>query len=548
MKIYRKEMEIAPGGNMPAVFDVDVPDVRTLGFRIVFEGDDFSDGMFAQVPVCPAEQTLVETHSAVLLPEADTLAVLEGLRASFVNTSPHGAEYLEYRLMDMFHDMIPEPSRAESRDAISQSEAMVVNLVAACLKDEGTAAGYVDAFMEAAGILLECADADGGLSWFAGGRPSPFVTALVLDRYAAIRDRGLLEQVYGLKGKDALEALDNAVVSALRYLDGLFLKNGKCTALTAGQYLYVRSKYSGVIPDEDCMGRRSVKKMLKEMGGDMLGKVMRVDIIRNLPKTGRWMRIQMEKDVESLLEYAVNHPSGGIYFPNAVMPWRGFIESEAYAHAMICDLFHDLGYDDLADGIRLWLMLQRETQNWRETAGFAEAAAAASDASESIRDVRVAVLRKSFVKPFDDVRPSGNGLRVSVRYFKNVISESGDRMLRVEVKDGESVVAGEKIHAEYKVWSRDNRSYVRFSAPRHACFRPVEQLSGFFWGPYGYREVKNDRTLYWIETLPEEDVTISEEFYVSQTGTFAAPSLEIETISAPHYRAVGGSRRSFRSE
>lgn len=548
VKIYRKDMEIGPGESMPAGFDMEVPDVRTLGFRIVFEGDDFSDGMFVDVPVCPAEQTLVETHSAVLLPEADTVGVLEGLRARFVNTTPLGAEYLEYRLMDMFHDMIPEPCRAESKDAISQSEAMLVNLVATSLKDEGTTVGYVDAFMEAADILLECADTDGGISWFPGGRPSPFVTALVLDRYAAIRDRGLLEQVYGLKGKDALETLDNAVVSALRYLDGLFLENEKCTALTAGQYLYVRSKYSGVIPYEDCMDRRSVKKTLKGMEEDILGKVMRVDIIRNLPKTGRWMRRQMEKDIESLLEYAVSHPSGGRYFPNAVMPWRGFIESEAYAHAMICDLFHDLGYDDLADGIRLWLMLQKETQSWEETTGFAEAAAVVSDASESIRNVRVAVLRKSFVKPFDDIRPSGNGLGVSVRYFKDVVSGSGDRMLRVEVKDGESVVAGEKIHAEYKVWSRENRSYVRFSAPRHACFRPVEQLSGFLWRPYGYREVKNDRTIYWIETLPEEYVTISEDFHVSQTGTFTAPSLEIETISAPHYRAAGGSRRSFRSE
>ncbi len=50
------------------------------------------------------------------------------------------------------------------------------------------------------------------------------------------------------------------------------------------------------------------------------------------------MNQSIAADVQSLLEYAVPHISGGWYYPNAVMPFRGLLASEAYAHSMLCDL------------------------------------------------------------------------------------------------------------------------------------------------------------------------------------------------------------------
>ena len=59
----------------------------------------------------------------------------------------------------------------------------------------------------------------------------------------------------------------------------------------------------------------------------------------------------------------------------------------------------------------------------------------------------------------------------------------------------------------------------------------------FSFRPSGYRDVKTDRTEYWFDTYPEENTTISEEFFVTQSGSFCAPVLEIESLYAPHYRA-----------
>ena len=58
--------------------------------------------------------------------------------------------------------------------------------------------------------------------------------------------------------------------------------------------------------------------------------------------------------------------------------------------------------------------------------------------------------------------------------------------------------------------------------------------------PYSYREVKADRTLYWIDVFPEEKSSIEETFFVTQEGRFTSPVAEIESLYAPHYRANDG--------
>ena len=86
------------------------------------------------------------------------------------------------------------------------------------------------------------------------------------------------------------------------------------------------------------------------------------------------MKKTLTRSIESLKEYAVEHPSGGMYYPNAVMPFRALLSSEAYAHSLLCDMLSrwnsmsektsgkpDARALEIADGIRLWLMIQKES-------------------------------------------------------------------------------------------------------------------------------------------------------------------------------------------
>lgn len=582
VSVHTLQLDVRAGSSAPAAFDISVPEgPDTLGFKVVFIGQNVSDGVFVTVPVYPAEQVLKEAHSAVLLHGMSETELLESLRQRFVNVSSVGAEYSEISVMDMFRDALPLVHKPEYKDAISQSEAMYVNLLACGLLPEGDdARPYVDAAMKSVDKILSCAGPDGGFSWFEGMKSSPIVTAVILERFAAMRDRGLLDVVTDLLGEDALDTLDEAVCAAVRYLDSVRFSDPDRPSwygsISLWQYLSVRSMYVGIPFDKSqacrMAGTREYKEFEKNVkslllprkgerwtDGALLSKVRMIRILRALSASEAglelaeaWgiglfgkskLRRSMAVELASLKEYAVEHPSGGLYYPNAVIPWRGLLESEAYAHALICDLFKDMasdheygaGLDEMADSIRLWIMLQKETQQWSSDPGFVEAMASVYDASDAVKDTKVLILAKRYCKPFEDIKAAGNGFKLSVRCYRESGGE-GEDIRRVEISDGDTLHVGEKIIAVYSVWSEENRSFVRLSVPHAACFRPENQLSGCI-SPYAYREVKADRTLYWIDVFPEETSMIEETLFVTQEGRFTSPVAEVESLYASHYRA-----------
>ena len=125
------------------------------------------------------------------------------------------------------------------------------------------------------------------------------------------------------------------------------------------------------------------------------------------------------------------------------------------------------------------------------------------------------------------------------------------KVTRKEIADGEMLAIGDKVFAEYRIWNEENRSFVKLTAPRPANLRPADQLSGHYgwwlrplsvagwhtFSPHGYRSVLSSRTEYWFDAYPEEKTTVTEEFLVTQAGSFQTPAVSIESLYAPHYRA-----------
>ena len=589
---YQSEMDIPAGESVPVSVEVPVAEgVGSLDFKVVFSGGSVSDGISFKVPVHPSAQILTESHSAVLLDGMSEDEIIGDLRNRFVNVPSVGAEYVSRSIMDMLREALPLVKEIHGKDVISQSEAMCVNLMAAGLRAaEGEdVRPYVEAAMSAVGKMLACADADGGFAWFEGMKSSPVVTAVLLERYAGLRDRGLLTAVSEEMGEDSLDELAEAVADAVAYLDRVFFSEQDRPVwygmISQWQYMNVRAMYAGIPFDEKMAAKRcGVKKysdfrksakawLVPEKGerwtsGAILSKVRMLRVLNDLSSSeqglqlarawgiglGAERRLRKSIDVErnSLKEYAVPHKSGGMYFPNAVMPLRGLLESEAYAHAMICEVL-----PELADGVRIWIMLQKETQEWTSDPGFVEAMAAVYDASDAVKNTRVIVLSKRYQKSLDEIKAAGNGFTVSVEYFRELHVE-GKEAERLKIEEGDVLEVGESIVALYSVWSEENRSFVRLSVPRPACLRPAEQLSGWEGGwlrtlnhgiyriaPYSYREVKDDRTLYWMDVFPEEHSVIEEKMYVTQKGVFRSPVSEIQSMYAPHYRANDSSHGTF---
>ena len=539
-------------------YEVSVPEgIDTLGIKLSFipdavdgESGNAADAVFVSVPVYPASQTIAESHSAVLLSGADRDALIASLRAMFVNGPGDSAEVREISIYDMLLEAMPKSVDTTAHNAEALSGSI---MVARALSDMGLDAPSVDAL---SARLRECRNTDGGFGWFPSMSSSPVITAVVLERLAG--------------NPDWAEELRGAV----EYLDKSMFRNYKSKiwwgGISLSQYLYVRSMYPEVGFDvkDSTDGkelrefRKSVREYLtpgKDRGlqGQIALKTRRALTLRRLSVdeagaalakawgiefgTVRKLEKSMEKDITSLREYAVEHPSGGAYFPNAFMPWRGLLEGELYEHTLLHRLLGD-------DRICLWMMLQKETQQWGNDPAYVDALKETLSASQETLDTKVVALNARWTKPFSQVEPAGNGMSVSRTWFRE--EAVGDTTVRnVELKDGDMLNVGDKITVRYNIWNEENRSFVRLKAFRPANLMPVEQLSGpMGWRPWllrtlncptpqGYRNVLPDATEYWYDVYPEEKTAVSEQFYVTQKGCFQSPAVILESLYAPHYRA-----------
>ena len=590
----RIPLTVPARGSLAKTFAVRVPETDTLGLKTVFVAKDFSDAVFQAVPVNERLQRLTEAHSAVLRAGMDEEALFRELRKRFVNVPGKKAESSVVTVLDMVRDAIPEHVEPKGSNVLDLSEAYYTRLLAGRLNekypDSGLPAVAADDLLEK---ILACRNADGGFGWFEGMRSSGIITAVVLDRFAKLAARGF--SVPDLTG--AVKWLDaNQFSDELPYW---------CGWVSDAQYMHVRARYADVPFEIKQTGDRKTfnKRMsgFKEyaqdylvpsekdgrgLTGQILAKARRIATLRSLlgSDAGKalakaWgirfgteskLRSSMDADFASLLEYAVEHRDGGWYYPNAVMPFRGLLESEAYAHSLLTDLLSDYASTEaqagvIADGLRIWLMLQKETQKWGDDAAYVDAITSILDGSEAVLGTKVLVLKADFTAPFEQIKAAGNGFTVERRFFREkkvtkhyenrTSDETWTENELEEIRPGTPLAVGDKLWIRYRIWSQENRSFVRLTAPREASLTPVQQLSGHYgWGfralmvpglgwsltPQAYRNVKADRTEYFFDSFPEENTEITETFHVTQAGTFTAPVVTVESLYAPHYRANAG--------
>ena len=610
MGVQRVALTVPAGGTESHRFPVRVPAVETIGFKAVFAADEFSDAVFLPVEVKKPVQTLTEAHSAVLRAGMSRETLLAELRARFVNVPASEATLTETTLLDLVRAAIPSKVDPEGKDVLSLSEAYYVRLLiripslAAQVRNDNSAvipsanssvipsasssvipsasSSVIPSEAKESQDLLEkvlaCRNNDGGFGWFEGMESSAVITAVLLQRFAKLRDHGF--EVPDLTS--SVKFLDKYhFATELPYWRGY---------LSDAQYLFVRSLYPKV-PFEVKPATKEGKKRFEEfqkyvkgylvpsakdgrgLQGQILAKARRVQTLLNLSASSEgialakaWgvkvaakskMESSLKADIASLKEYAVEHRDGGWYYPNAVMPWRGLLETEADAHALLCGLM-DPYAPEISDGIRLWLMLQKETQKWDESPAFVDAITAILDGSDAVLATSILSYSATYDKPFADIKAAGNGFTIARKFFREKTVErvyddrtadKNDQVtVREEIAPGTPVSVGDKIIAEYHIWNQENRSFVKVDAFREAALRPVQQLSGHTgWGwfslrrltftPQGYRNVKADRTEYYFDSFPEENTTLTEEFFVTQAGTFTAPVITVESLYAPHYRA-----------
>ncbi|MBR0313814.1 MAG: hypothetical protein IJK39_01640 [Bacteroidales bacterium] len=559
----------------------------SLNVTVSYISDKYSDGVYVKIPLKKDIQSLTESHSAVLLSSGSREAALKHLKESFRNMSSEDAVEKEETVSDILQRLISKSDTPKDKDLVSVMDAF-------CFAKMLEGERKTDVPDTVWTSILTFRNRGGGFAWLKQMPSNQSITAAALERFALLRDMGC-------------EIPD--MTSSVRYLDSIqFARDWPwwCGGLNIRQYLYVRSMFPEVpfrpalnaenkdrISNYLCPSKSAVRKDIVSKY-DVLELARRSSVIRNLlsSESGRKLlksltgksysksnlQKTLDEDIFHITDHAVHHPDGGSYYPNAVMPLKGMIENEAYAHSLIADVLSAYSKDfgssqpsarakhatsraaqtassaaQVADQVRLWLILQAQTQDWEKNLYFLNAVRSINQVSDSIKRTSVLTLSNTEEKRFDSVVQSGNGMKIErILYRDSVSTEDGTSGLRARIRVGDTLRRGEKIIAEYRIWNKENRSFVMVSAPREACMMPVNQLSGKYYGlkslivdgyysfePTGYRSVETERTRYYFDVLPEETTVLKEEFFVVQDGVYTAPVVEVECSYAPMYRANG---------
>ncbi|MBO6249230.1 MAG: hypothetical protein J6N54_10500, partial [Bacteroidales bacterium] len=126
-----KKVTVPARKTVPVEFTVDPKGHDMLGLKVVFADNakSFSDAVLVPLPVYEAEQTLTESHSAVLLAGMDKNALIQRLRGAFTGTTSMGAEYKEVDVRQMVLDAIPSKVEPSGQDILSLTEAYYVRRV-----------------------------------------------------------------------------------------------------------------------------------------------------------------------------------------------------------------------------------------------------------------------------------------------------------------------------------------------------------------------------------------------------------------------------------
>ena len=511
------------GAQDEVAWTIDIPGgTGKLTVRIWFTTPGASDGEQHEIQIVPNTVTLTEAASFIIGSGHDHKYYEKQLRQQFGAANPK-IEYATYSTLDAVKQSLPAAVKPACENAVNWINQLYINQMRNfVLKDNP--ADYTDFRNQAFDALKTFQESDGSFVWFRGMKGNQTITLYFLEKMGQLRQLGAitLSDSEEKMVRKALSAVDEMVV----------VRESESKKFYPFSYIRpfaIRSLWYD-IPLSD-KAEKVFKQFIKgtEEGWQDISILEKAQLCNTMLRASgtqyddKAFTKRVRQLRESLKDYAVENERVGCYFPNAVMPFRGLMNSEIYAHAQLMELFASLGEKKMVDAIAQWLLLQKHNQAWESTVATTDAVHALI--ASKAKDLKFGAVYYTYTTRLDKVKASGDELKVERIFLRN----------GSPLQDGDQLHPGDKITAQYQIYNTENRSFVELRAMRPACFYPVDERSYFTW--YGfYREVKPSETSYYWELLPEEHTTVNEEFYVTQEGTFNSGLVEIECLYAKEYR------------
>ena len=435
--------------------------------------------------------------------------------------------------------------------------------------------------------LEESITCDGLFPWFPGGYGSVGISTYILT--GAVR----LERLAG-GGKPrffgrVLEAVDREMEENIA--ERLKPEHLPFSINTFDlRWMYLHS-FDGV----KAMKAKTARLLLDELKGKWTDFDLEAQALGAIVLDRSGEKETAKEILKSIRERAVESEEFGLYWKTGTFFSSNIFAAPVSRQATIIEAFREVAGDmETVDLCRVWLLKQKQTQNWRSTAATADAVYAllvggGTDllAGDTLATVTLggvetpktnaekgtgtysASWRGDEVKPemgeivlksdvpgavvwggvnwvyLEDVmkvkKNEPEELRIEKFWFRKIRTAEGERLAPLEgtLEQGDEIVSRLKIRCDRTL------EYVHIRDERPTCAEPVDVISGYRWqdGAGYYQSTRDTATHYYLDRLNRGEFVLETSYRVQQRGVFSGGLASIECMYAPEFGAHSTAER-----
>jgi len=446
--------------------------------------------------------------------------------------------------------------------------------------------------------LKEMQKQNGGWPWFKGMPDNRYITQHIvcglghLDKLGIHRimdreeNRTLLQRAIAYLDDRAVEELEN-----LKKDDKDYLKNDHLS-YEAVHYLYTRSYFKDAFPLDkrhaeafDYFKGQAVK-FWKSRNNYTKGMIALALNRYSETKTARLV-------MRSLSETALYNDEMGMYWRNERYGWM-WHQAPVETQAMLIEAYSEVMQDqESVEKLKIWLLKQKQTQDWKTTKATADAVYAlllrgmnllandqpvevklgdilvdpgklegdqkpeagtgyyktswsGSDIRPEMGNITVSNPNQSvawgsvywqYYEQLDKITFAETPMKLSKKLFREVNTATGPV---IEPIDGTTLLrTGDKVVVRIELRSDRDMEYVHLKDMRAAAFEPLNVLSGYRWqGGLGYYEATKDASSnFFISYLPKGTYVFEYRLFATQKGEFSNGITTVQCMYAPEFSA-----------
>jgi uncharacterized protein YfaS (alpha-2-macroglobulin family) len=429
----------------------------------------------------------------------------------------------------------------------------------------------------------------GAWPWFPGGRPDPFITLYIATGFGRLKQM----QAGGVEISPSLRAvdyLDRWIAEEYQEIVNHGHKNDNNLTSTVALYLYCRGFYAAEkpVPQQSKEAVDYFMEQAKKHWLDLGIRMSQAHIAMGLWRLGDQ---QTAKAImASIKERSLSSEEMGMYWGEDEQSWwwyRAPIETQA----LMIEAFGAIMNDEKSvEDCKVWLLKQKETQDWKTTKATADAIYALICKGEDLLaggppvevtvggekvdpgkveegtgfyekrwdgpsvkpDFGSIVLKKQnkgiawggahwqYMEDISNLTPSAqNPLKLSKSVFLQKNTKKGPVIEQVSG----ALAPGDLLKIRIELRSDRDMEYVHMWDHRGSGLEPVNVLSGYKFqdGLYYYESTKDTASHFYIDYLPKGTYVFEYPLRVVHCGAYQNGAAHVECMYAPQFRSHSGS-------